>query len=144
MPEFLTIVHSCAAFSSWKMGYDADAANRAAAGLTDLLVLRRADNSNIVLLIFAVSNRDKAKAFIESEQLREAMTRAGVVGVPTIEFRDGNLKPEQAVNYLTLNCKISGIKKFRKGYAMDATERAMPNSGTPRCYRTSMIPTIFF
>src|SRR5882757_4401073 len=120
MAEFLTIVHSCNDFDAWKVGYDADAPHRAAAGLTDLALLRRMDDVNVIGLIFGVTDRAKATTFIKSDRLRDAMARAGIVGVPTIAYREGTFTPAGAATYLTLNCTISGIDKFRTGYAMDA------------------------
>ena len=81
------------------------------------------DDPNVVCLIFQVSDRDPATKFIGSDQLRDAMSRAGVVGPPTISFRQGESTPAAAATYLTLRCRISGIDKFRKGYAMDASQR---------------------
>ena len=123
MADFLTIVHSCADFGRWKLAYDADATHRAAAGLTDLVLLRRRDDPNVIGLIFGVSDRGKAAAFIGSDRLRDVMSKAGIMGAPTIGFRQGELTPSTAAQYLTLNCTISGIDKFRAGYAMDAADR---------------------
>ena len=123
MAEFLTIIHSCKDFGAWKSAYDADAPHRAAAGLTDLLLARRLDDPNVVGLIFGVAERVKAKAFIESDRLRQVMVHAGIVGTPTVSFREGEFSPARAATYLTLNCRISGIDKFRAGYAMDEADR---------------------
>ena len=123
MAEFLTIVHACKDFAPWKAGYDADAPHRAAAGLTDLLLLRRKDDPNVIGLIFGAADRAKAKAFLESDRLRQVMTQAGIVGAPAISLRQGEFTPATAATYLTVSCTISGIDKFRAGYAMDAADR---------------------
>ncbi len=124
MADFLTIIHTCKNFEAWKPIYDADAPNRSAAGLADVFLARRMDDLNAVCLIFQVNDQAGAKAFIKSDQLRDAMVQAGVVGTPTIRFRQGEFAPGTMDTYLTLNCKISGIDKFRAGYSMDATDRA--------------------
>lgn len=123
MAEFLTIVHSCKDFAAWKAGYDADAPHRAAAGLTDLVLVHRTDDPNVVGLIFGVADRAKAKAFLESDRLRQAMAQAGIVGTPTLCLRQGEFTPGAAATYLMLTCTISGIDRFRAGYAMDAADR---------------------
>jgi hypothetical protein len=123
MSEFLSIFHTCEDFAIWKLAYDADAPNRAAAGLTDLSFLRQMDEPNVIGLIFGVTDRVKTTAFLQSDRLRMAMIRAGIVGTPTITYREGSFTPAGAATYLTVNCTISGIDKFRKGYAMDATDR---------------------
>ena len=123
MTNFLTMRHECRDFAQWKPVYDADAPNRAAAGLTDLLCMRGADNPNLVGLIFAVADVAKAKAMAGSPQLREAMDRAGVVGAPVATFRFGEYEAKAAAHYLTLYFKVSSFDTFMRGYAMDAADR---------------------
>jgi hypothetical protein len=105
------------------LAYDGDAPHRAAAGLTDLILLRQMDEPNVIGLIFGVTDRVKATAFLQSDRLRMKMIQAGIVGKPTITYREGSFTPAGAATYLTVNCTISGIDKFRAGYAMDATDR---------------------
>jgi hypothetical protein len=123
MAEFLTILHECKDFKTWKAGYDADAPNRKAAGLTDLMLVQGSTNPNLVALLFGVNDLSKAKAMATSDGLRDAMQKAGVVGAPIIHFRRGEFAPRDAAHYLTLNCKASGIDTFRNGYAMDKADR---------------------
>jgi hypothetical protein len=123
MPEFLTILHECKDFKTWKSVYDADAANRKAADLTELMLVQDSANANRVALLFGVSDLAKAKAMVASDGLREAMQKAGVIGAPTVHFRRGTFAQKTAANYLTLNCKVSGFDTFKKGYAMDKADR---------------------
>jgi hypothetical protein len=125
MADFLTIRHECADFSKWKAVYDEDAPNRAAAGLTDLVLARNLDNPNLIGLIMAVSDRANALAFGASDKLREKMASAGIIGTPVIVLREGNFTPPTGHGtLLTLNCTISSIDTFRAGYAMDTADRA--------------------
>ena len=48
MANYLTVIHECRDYPTWKKAYDADAPNRAAAGLTDIHVLREHANANLV------------------------------------------------------------------------------------------------
>jgi hypothetical protein len=122
MSEFLTIIHTCEDFGIWKLAYDADAPYRAASDLTDLILLRQMDEPYVIGLIFGLTDRVKTTAFLKSDRLRMAMIRAGIVGTPTITYREGSFTPAGAATYLTMNCSIGGIDKFRT-YAMDATDR---------------------
>ncbi len=70
----------------WKPAYDSHAASRAAAGLTEERLLRNADNGHEVIILFAVSDPRKARAFAASSDLREAMLKAGVTDKPDIFF----------------------------------------------------------
>jgi hypothetical protein len=123
MADFLTVIHECKDFAAWKSIYDADAPNRAAAGLSDILLVRHADNPNRVALLFGVNDRAKAKGMLESPQLRETMERAGVIGTPAMRFRHGDFMKKDSATYLTIRCAIQGIDMFKKGYAMDAADR---------------------
>jgi hypothetical protein len=89
MPNFLTVIHECKDYPTWKKAYDADAPNRAAAGLTDIHGLREHDNANLVALMFAVSDVGRAKAFATSPDLAATMKAAGIIGAPRLRFRHG-------------------------------------------------------
>jgi hypothetical protein len=123
MAEIMTVLHECADFNRWKPVFDADAPNRKAAGLTDLLVLRHADKPNLLAVVMGVSDRSKAQAMATSPQLREAMQKGGIIGQPEVHFRQGELDAQQAPSYLSLNCKIRDLATFRKAYAMDKADR---------------------
>jgi hypothetical protein len=123
MTDFLTISHTSRDFTAWKKAYDADAANRALAGLTELLLVRRTDDANTIGLIFSLADRAKAKAFLTSDRLRQAMAGAGIVGVPEMTIRHGDYQPNTSSTFLALNCKVSSFDTFRAGYAMDAADR---------------------
>jgi hypothetical protein len=123
MTDFLTVVHEVKDFGAWKPIYDADAGNRAAAGLTDLMVVRGGANPNNVALMFGVSDRAKAQAMMQSPKLRETMEGAGVIGPPTARFRQGAFTKKDSANYLTINCTVSSFDTFKNGFAMDAADR---------------------
>jgi hypothetical protein len=123
MAEFLTIIHEVKDFAAWKPVYDADAPNRAAAGLTDLLLGRNSANPNRVGLIFGITDRAKAETMMQSPKLRETMENAGVLGVPMTRFRQGVFTKKESPNYLTLNATVSSFDTFKNGYAMDVADR---------------------
>lgn len=123
MTDVLTVIHECKDFAQWKKGYDADAPNRKAAGVTDLVLVRLSTNPNVIGLVLGVSDLAKAKAMVASPALRETMQKAGIIGTPDVHFRRGEFTQRDASSYLSLNCRISGIDTFRKGYAMDKADR---------------------
>jgi hypothetical protein len=47
---------------------------------------RGIDDPNMVTLVFAISDIDKAKALIKSEEQKKVMMDAGVEGVPEMFF----------------------------------------------------------
>lgn len=82
----LLIRHKVSDFTIWKVAYDAHAASRTTAGLTELHLLRSIDNPNEVVILFSVADLNKAKTFAASDDLRAAMQRAGVTDKPDIYF----------------------------------------------------------
>jgi hypothetical protein len=129
MTQFITIVHECTDFTRWKNAYDGDAGNRMAAGLTQVTLAREADRPEVIALVFQISDVAKARAFVSSPTLREVMRNAGIVGVPDVHFRQGELSGDTGGNILTINCRTSSIDTFRKGFAMDKADRAAAGLG---------------
>ena len=73
-------------FAKWKPVYDAHAPSRQKAGLKEEHLLRSADDPNEVILLFSAEDLDKAKAFTASDDLRQAMQKAGVSDKPDVYF----------------------------------------------------------
>lgn len=85
MPHVL-IRHKVQDFAKWKPGYDAHLAARQAAGLTERLLARNADNPNEVIVLFEAKDLGKARAFAGSADLKQKMTEVGVTDKPDIYF----------------------------------------------------------
>jgi hypothetical protein len=86
MANYLLIRHKVRSFKPWKRGYDAHRPSRVAAGLTQKSLLRSVADPNEVVLLFAVKDLRKARAFVASDDLRETMQRVGVVDAPDVHF----------------------------------------------------------
>jgi len=123
MTDVVTIVHECADYAPWRAAYDRDLPRRNAAGLIERIIVRQADKPNVIALVFEITDQEKARAMSSSAELRETMRKAGIIGKPDVHFRTGDLSVSPAANYLSINVRVSGIEKFRKGFAMDAAER---------------------
>jgi hypothetical protein len=89
MATFVLVRHNVRDFSEWKPVYDADKPNRVAAGLTDRQLLSGVGDPNEVVLLFEAADLNRAKAFVESPQLRETMHHGGVLGKPDLYFLEG-------------------------------------------------------
>jgi len=83
---YLLVRHQVRNYPTWKAAYDSHLPSRRKAGLTERHLLRGVDNPNEVVLLFEAEDVGKAKAFVASTDLREAMERAGVVDIPAIHF----------------------------------------------------------
>src|SRR5450631_1782116 len=123
MANYLTVIHECKDYPTWKKAFEADAPNRAAAGLTDIHVLREHDNANLVALMFGVSDVGRAKAFAASPDLAATMKAAGIVGTPRVRFRHGEYHRGSAANYATMTLTVRYYETSLKAYATDAADR---------------------
>jgi len=73
-------------FSKWKAVYDGHIEARKQAGMKELHVLRNMENPNEITVLFELEDLEKAKAFLDSDDLREKIKESGVVGEPKFEF----------------------------------------------------------
>ena len=83
---FILIRHRVRDFNTWKTGYDAHQPKRTEAGLTEKYLLRSADDTNEVVMLFEAADLNRAKAFAASADLREKMREVGVIDEPDIYF----------------------------------------------------------
>ena len=80
----LIVQHRVRDYRKWRRAYDAHAPMRRKAALGSARVYRGTDDPDQIAIVFKVGDAEKAKAFLESEDLRKAMKAAGVVGKPTM------------------------------------------------------------
>ena len=85
MPAVL-IRHHVADYGAWKAVFDEDGPTRRANGSRGGPIYRRADDPNEVLVLLEWDDLDRARLFADSDDLREAMDRAGVTDRPEIWF----------------------------------------------------------
>lgn len=82
------IRHHVADFAKWKAAFDEHETARRGAGITAHSLYREADDPNVVIISFTVSDLNRAKEFAGSRDLRSVMERAGVQGPPDIWFAE--------------------------------------------------------
>ncbi len=81
------IAHKVRDFEAWLKVYDSEGRSvRAENGLLDRALARDADDPNTVYIVFAISDKDKAMARMQSEELKKTMTDAGVEGAPSFFY----------------------------------------------------------
>ena len=73
-------------WDAWKKSFDGHIQKRIDAGLSDRVVAYSIGDNHRVTLVFAVADMDKAKAFMNSQDLKDKMKEAGVEGPPDIYF----------------------------------------------------------
>jgi hypothetical protein len=82
----MLVRHKVADLSSWKRVFDSHAAAQQAAGLRVEKVLRSLDDPNEVVLLFEVTDLEKARGFVSSPEVPQAQQESGVVDKPNIYF----------------------------------------------------------
>ena len=82
----MLVRHKVSDFAKWKPVYDAHDSARRSAGLKEEHLLRNVDDPNEVILLFSAEDMDRAKAFAASDDLRQAMQKAGVTDKPDVYF----------------------------------------------------------
>ena len=85
----IMIHHKVQNFETWKRAFDEHAPARETAGCTGGELFQSADDPNEVVIRFSWDTLENARAFSSSDDLREVMAKAGVVGQPTIVFLGG-------------------------------------------------------
>ena len=84
--ENLTIHLKVKDFNAWRTSYNGREQNRLTAGITNGRVFRNADDQNDVVILQDVTDVAKARAWLDSAEMKTAMEKSGVVGSPSIRF----------------------------------------------------------
>lgn len=82
--SYLLVHHKVENFDTWKPAYDSHRVARAVAGLKEVHLLRNQSDPNDIVLLFEARDMEKARAFARSDDLRQIMKNAGVLGSPEI------------------------------------------------------------
>ncbi len=81
------VVHRVKDFDAWLKVFDQEGSTtRMENGLIDRALARDADDANKIYIVFAISDMEKAKIRMNSEELKKLMTDAGVEGPPQFIF----------------------------------------------------------
>jgi hypothetical protein len=80
--------HKVEDYTKWKPVFDEHGAARKAIGSRGGYLFRNIDDSNEVVLYLEVDDLEKARQFVQSEDLRQAMERSGVADQPDVYFLD--------------------------------------------------------
>ena len=83
----MIIRHKVRDYGQWRPIFDAHSEMQKAAGLSNPRVYHSADsNKSEIVVVFDTKETKMAKDFAASADLKEAMTKVGVVDTPTIYF----------------------------------------------------------
>jgi hypothetical protein len=86
LSEILIVRHTVSYFPHWKAIFDKHQRHANEYGLKTLYVLRDTANCNQMTIIMAANSPEKAKEFMTSSILKDAMKKAGVLTEPEITY----------------------------------------------------------
>ncbi len=92
MPTVL-IRHRARDYAAWKSVFDAHGPPRRAAGSKGGVLFRSADDPNHLVILLHWDDMAKAREFVASADLRQAMERAGVADKPDVYFLEELERP---------------------------------------------------
>jgi heme-degrading monooxygenase HmoA len=82
-------------YTKWKTAFDGNSTIRKRNGSEGGWVFRSSNDPNEVVVLMKWDNRDNAKKFLESDELKKVMQQAGVVGKPNINILDQMDTPQE-------------------------------------------------
>ncbi len=90
------VLHRVSDYSIWRKAYESFEGVQKELGVIDERVYQLKGDSNNVLVLHTFASMSDAEACMQSPKLKAAMSEAGVIGQPRIEFFEEALTPVRA------------------------------------------------
>ena len=122
--------HPVANFESWRRGFEDHQPAREAAGILGHHLNRGEDDPNMVSVYLAVSDVDRARAFTESDDLKQIMQEVGVTGPPEISFMTPlreSIVWDRELPAMIVRHSVSDVDSWLAGY--DAADALRAEAG---------------
>ena len=84
MTTYVIVTHPVKDFDTWKSVFDKFESVRKEGGEQSAVVLRHADDPDMVTVVNTWNSIDEFQAFFGQEELKAGMADAGVAGPPTV------------------------------------------------------------
>ena len=85
---FILVRHKVEDYAKWKTAFDEHGAMRKAGGSEGGRLFRSATDPNELVILLEWNSFEEAREFAQSEDLKNAMQRAGVCDTPDVYFLD--------------------------------------------------------
>ena len=82
----MIVHHKVKDYDAWKPFFDGHEATRTAGGSTGYTIFRSVDDPNDLAILMQWDSIENAKKFASSEDLKNVMHKAGVIGKPDVYF----------------------------------------------------------
>jgi len=123
----VVVRHKVANYAKWKMGYDSHDSARTAAGLSNYLIARGlGKDSNMVAIVLKAQDMVRAKEFASSTDLKETMQKAGVIGMPTIDYDEFIWNDDSKIDQnmrLLVSHKVKSYAAWKQAFDGDKAAR---------------------
>ena len=128
--------HKVANFDKWKMSYDGHDSMRLANGIHSYVVARGLDDSNMVLVATKIDDVNKAKTFAKDPNLKKAMQKGGVMGMPAFNYYTMVFQDTAAIDSklrAATTFKVKDWAAWKRSF--DSTRQLTTDNGLqPRAY----------
>jgi len=78
--------HKVSDYNRWKEAFDSHLAARKRAGETGFRLFHNVEDPREIFVLSDWQTADEARKFMNSEELRNAMAKAGVLGAPEVQY----------------------------------------------------------
>jgi heme-degrading monooxygenase HmoA len=78
--------HKVADYNRWKEAFDSHLNARKRAGETGFRLFHHVEDMHEIFLLLDWQSIEEARKFMASDELRDAMAKAGVVGAPEVQY----------------------------------------------------------
>lgn len=129
-PAACVVTHEVKDFAEWKVGFDNHEDARRSAGALGHHLNRFRDNPNMLSIYLAITDVDRAKAFAESDDLRETMEKVGVISAPVIQWMEPvreQIVWDRELPAFIISHRVADFDAWLAGY--DAADTIQKESG---------------
>jgi len=133
--KVFVIKHKVKDFPKWKTGYLAHDSMRMAYGISQYRLGRGIEDSTMVVVIDKMNDVTKAKEFAAMPSLKDAMTKAGVVGMPTFDYIDVVWNDDSKIDQrdrVMVKHKVKDYDAWKKAYDAEGKATRTANGFTDR------------
>jgi len=78
--------HKVADYTRWKQAFDSHLSTRKRAGETGFRLFHNMEDPRDIVLLLDWASVEEARKFMTSEELKDAMQKAGVQGAPEVQY----------------------------------------------------------
>lgn len=91
--SYVLVRHKVEDYAKWKPEFDEDGDSRKASGFKGGYIYRNVDDHNELVILLEIDDLEKARQYVQSEEVRQKIKRSGVLGKADVIFLDEVERP---------------------------------------------------